>query len=199
MEVILLRHGKTAGNLARRYNGKTDEPLCPEGVAHAHAGGADPGVRTVYVSPLKRAVETAKIKFPNAAHIICDDLREMDFGDFEGRTADEMKDDEAYIAWIESNCKLRCPNGDQIDEFSERVCRAFDAIVRDCIAKGENRLVIVAHGGSLMAILHRYGKPARDYHAWYMDNCCGFRGRIDGAAWDKEQSLVICGALDTLP
>jgi alpha-ribazole phosphatase len=199
MNVILMRHGRTAGNIDRRYNGRTDEPLCAEGIKLAIAGGADPGVRSLYVSPLKRAVETARIKFPNASHVICADLREMDFGDFEGRTADEMADDPAYIAWLDSNCTLRCPNGDQLGEFSDKVCRAFDAIVRLCIDKGERQLVIVAHGGSLMAILSRYGQPTRQYQEWYMDNCCGFRGTIDEAQWASEPLISDCDKFETLP
>jgi alpha-ribazole phosphatase len=198
MEVILVRHGRTAGNLARLYNGRTDEPLCEEGVVHANASGADPGVLKLYVSPLKRARETARIKFPNAAQIIRGGLREMDFGDFEGRSGDEMQDDPAYKKWVESFCTLRCPNGDKIDEYAEGVCAAFDEIVRECIEQGDTRLVIVAHGGTLMSILSRYARPERQYYEWYVDNCCGYRCALDAAKWDSDPVLTDCALFEKL-
>lgn len=198
MEILLIRHGKTAGNLARRYAGRTDEPLCEEGIAHAHDTGIDANVTNLYVSPLKRTLETAKIKFPNAEMIICNDLQEIDFGDFEGRTAAELEQDDAYIRWLESNCTLRCPNGEQMDEFADRVCRAFDTIVQERIVSGEKKLVIVAHGGSLMSILNRYAKPERPYYEWYVDNCCGYRALLDESTWVSTPAITNCELFETL-
>lgn len=198
MDVLLMRHGKTAGNHAKRYVGSTDEPLCDEGIAQARRSGVDTSTLSLFVSPLKRALETAQIKFPNAQMTICADLREMNFGDFEGWTASELEQDAAYIKWLESNCTLRCPNGEQMDEFADRICRAFDTIVSKCIANGDNQLVIVAHGGSLMSILSRYGTPERHYYDWYVDNCCGYRAQLDEASWGSAPTLVNCKKFDTL-
>jgi alpha-ribazole phosphatase len=198
MEVLLIRHGKTAGNIAKRYIGMTDEPLCDEGIAHARLSGIDTGTASLYVSPLKRALETALIKFPNAQMTVCADLREMDFGDFEGRNAADMEHDDVYTKWVESNCMLRCPNGEQMDEFSDRICRAFDIIVRDAIDNGEERLVIVAHGGTIMSILGRYGKPEQHYYEWYVDNCCGYRAQLDESAWPTAPALIQCEKFETL-
>lgn len=198
MQVLLMRHGKTAGNSARRYVGITDEPLCSDGIADAQRSGIDLKTTAVYVSPMKRALETAKIKFPYAQQTVCADLREMDFGDFEGRTADEMKCDPAYVAWVESNCLLPCPNGEGIVDFSERICRAFETIVRECIDNGDEKLVIVAHGGSIMAILSRYTKTDRKYYEWYVNNCCGYRAQLDAIAWHSAPLLTECEMFDTL-
>jgi alpha-ribazole phosphatase len=77
MRILLMRHGMTSANKMRLYNGRTDDPLCAEGAAHALQTGTDPTVRHVYASPMKRAVETARLKFPNAAITVVDDLREM--------------------------------------------------------------------------------------------------------------------------
>lgn len=198
MDILIMRHGKTAGNIARRYNGSTDEPLCEEGIVQARCSGTDANVTNLYVSPLKRTLETAKIKFPNAQMSVCADLREMDFGDFEGRTASELEQDDAYIKWLKSNCTLKCPNGEQMDEFADRICRAFDTIVRECIDNGDKRLFIVAHGGSIMSILSRYGKPERPYYEWYVGNCCGYRAQLDETAWESTPALVNCKMFETL-
>lgn len=105
--VYLIRHGLTEGNRLRRYIGRTDEPLCAAGRAALSAAPLK-GIETVYVSPLLRARETAAILFPHARQIVVDDLREMDFGAFENRSADDMKNDAAYRAWVDGLCEGDC-------------------------------------------------------------------------------------------
>ena len=95
-----------------------DTPLSPEGVRALRPADFSPA--TVYVSPLRRAVQTAQTLFPAAALVTVGDLAEMDFGDFDGRTADEMAEDPAYRAWVEQGCSTRCPNGERRAEFCSR-------------------------------------------------------------------------------
>ena len=99
MTVWLLRHGMTACNAEGRYQGRLDVPLSPEGAKALRAAEFAP--ETVYVSPLRRAVQTAQILFPTSDLETVEDLAEIDFGDFDGRTADEMAGDPAYRAWVE--------------------------------------------------------------------------------------------------
>jgi len=183
MKVLLMRHGKTAGNLQRRYIGRTDEPLCPEGIAHLRATGADPSVRRVYVSPLRRCRETAAIKFPNAEQIVIPGLREMDFGDFEGRCADEMAQDADYRAWLEGNCMGPCPNGESGEGFIRRVASCFDELARACIERGEEDLIIVAHGGTAMSVLWSFAQEKREYYEWGLGNGCYYQAEIEDLTW----------------
>ncbi|MDR0311033.1 MAG: histidine phosphatase family protein, partial [Acidobacteriota bacterium] len=93
MKIILVRHGKTQGNLEKRYIGKTNEPLCADGVEQAAAlfkMGIPPRPDKLISSPYLRCTQTAEILYPDMAHEICDDLRECDFGTFEGKTHDEL-------------------------------------------------------------------------------------------------------------
>jgi len=85
-----MRHGQTPGNSERRYVGALDQPLSEQGRAEALAAGVLPKVKRVYVTTLKRTHETASICFPNAEQVEVEGLQEMDFGDFAGRSADEM-------------------------------------------------------------------------------------------------------------
>lgn len=174
MQVILIRHSMTAGNVLRRYIGRTDEPLSPEGIALAKQAGIDPDVRTVYVSPLQRTQQTAAILFPNALAITVDDLREMDFGDFEGRNFEEMAEDSAYCAWLEGNCLSVCPNGESRSEFSARVCDAFAKIITNAAKQGEETVTLVIHGGTIMAIMERFARPCADYYSYSVKNCTGY-------------------------
>lgn len=178
MELLLLRHAQTAGNLERRYVGRTDEPLCPAGRALAAASGIDPDLGLVYVSPLLRAAETAAIKFPLARQIVLPDLREMDFGVFEYRTADEMAEDTAYTSWVERGCTTPCPGGEGLADFQARTCRGFTKGVEDALNRGLHKLVIVAHGGTVMAIMSRFAHPPRPYFDWAVGNCGGYRATL---------------------
>jgi len=182
--IWLLRHGRTQYNDERRYQGQLDIPLSPAGAAELTAAGFS--CETVYVSPLCRSQQTARIVFPSAAQVVIDDFAEMDFGDFDGRTADEMENDAAYRAWVDGDCTAQCPNGESRALFCERTCAAFEALLDRC---GEDRLVIVAHGGTLRAVMERYALPERDYFDWMSGNGGGYRLDFDAALWRERKKL----------
>lgn len=169
MTVYLIRHGKTQGNALHRYIGRTDEPLCPQGIAEV--GTANPHVTVVYVSALLRTRQTARLLFPNARQEVIPALQEMDFGLFENRSADEMAEDRSYRAWVDGGCLGKCPGGESMAEFSQRVCDGFTQI----LAQQPQDAVFVVHGGTIMSILERFGRPQRSYFDYHVKNCRGFR------------------------
>lgn len=187
-ELILIRHGKTAGNLLGRYIGsRTDEPLCDEG-REGLAGKQMPEVERLYVSPMKRCVETAEILWPGFDRKKMQkvtDLRECDFGDFENKNYKELSENGDYQAWIDSNGTLPFPNGESMDAFKSRCLQAFARIVEEVsgaeqewIASGKTgifRAGIVVHGGTIMAILEQYGYPKAAYFDYQVKNGCGYR------------------------
>lgn len=187
-ELILIRHGKTAGNLLGRYIGsRTDEPLCDEG-REGLAGKQLPEVERLYVSPMKRCVETAEILWPGFDRKKMQkvtDLRECDFGDFENKNYKELSGNGDYQAWIDSNGTLPFPNGESMDAFKSRCLEAFARIAEEVsgaeqewIASGKTgifRAGIVVHGGTIMAILEQYGYPKAAYFDYQVKNGCGYR------------------------
>lgn len=187
-ELILIRHGKTAGNLLGRYIGsRTDESLCDEGREEL-AGKQLPEVERLYVSPMKRCVETAEILWPGFDRKKMQkvtDLRECDFGDFENKNYKELSGNGDYQAWIDSNGTLPFPNGESMDAFKSRCLEAFARIVegvsgaeQEWIASGKTgifRAGIVVHGGTIMAILEQYGYPKAAYFDYQVKNGCGYR------------------------
>lgn len=191
VQLVLIRHGRTPGNDERRYVGIVDQPLSDAGRVQAQAAGRHPEVDRVYVSKLQRTHETAAIMFPNAEQVIVDGIQEMDFGTFAGRSADDMADDPQYRAWVDSECTARCPDGEAQAEFTDRVCAALASLVRQAAERGEHQLVVVAHGGTMMAFLSRYGgDPSKKYWDWLVGNCEGYRIALACCADDIQVASI---------
>jgi alpha-ribazole phosphatase len=190
MEIVLLRHGQTPGSAERRYVGATDEVMDAGGAREAIKSGIFPGVPLIYASPLLRCVQTARIKFPNARIVLCNGLREMNFGLFEGRSAAELEDDKRYRAWVDGDCFGQCPGGEGRIEFSARVCVAFAEIVGETIARRHRYTVVLAHGGTIMAIMERFARPHRPYFSWSAPHCGGFRAVLDEFSWGHAPILT---------
>lgn len=179
MELVLMRHAPTAGNLERRYLGATDEPLCARGEDLARAAGLIPQVDCVFVSPLLRVRQTAAICFPQARRIVFDGLREMDFGRFEGLRFEDLKGDGAYRTWIDGGCTERCPEGEDRAEFVYRTVQAIEQVVALSCARRVPRAIVVAHGGTVMATFATLATPSRDYFDWHVAHCCGWRAHVE--------------------
>ena len=183
MNIWLLRHGRTQFNDERRYQGQLDVPLSPAGAAELRAADFAPEI--VYVSPLQRSQQTARIVFPTARQVVIDDFSEMDFGVFDGRTADEMADDAAYRAWVDGDCTAQCPGGESRAAFCERSCAAFEKLLE----RSSGDLLIVAHGGTLRAVMERYALPEKDYFDWMSGNGGGYLLEFDEALWRERRKL----------
>jgi alpha-ribazole phosphatase len=105
----MIRHGLTEANLEGRYIGTTDLPLCEQGRAsleQLYKSCDYPEVDRVYTSPLKRAVQTAEILYPDSLIEPVDKLRELDFGDFEGKPRTSSNMIRPFRAWISSHWRL---------------------------------------------------------------------------------------------
>ena len=187
MLIYLLRHGLTSYNAEKRYQGQRDIPLSAEGRAQLRRADFSPS--TVYITPLCRTRQTAEVLFPEANLIEVKDLQEMCFGSFEGRNFIEMEHDPDYQAWVAANCESSCPDGERKDDFSDRICRTFAALVDKALADGEEMLVILAHGGTQMAALERYGVPRRSYYRWCAPNAGGFV--LDTRDWAEKRQLYL--------
>ncbi len=167
--VLFIRHGATAGNLEKRYIGRTDEPLCEIGIAQVNElkkQNWQPDV--LFVSPMLRTRQTAELAFPGLEQQIIEDLRETDFGIFEGKTAAELADEPRYQAWVDSLCRAPIPGGEGIDDFKARCCRAFSAAIAPL--PEDTTAAFVVHGGVIMSILEAYAQPKRSFYDHHIGN-----------------------------
>lgn len=184
--VHLIRHGITEGNLLGQYVGRTDLPLAKEGIARLEQQKQQnpyPTAQVYYSSPLQRCLQTMDILYPGVKPIIMDDLRECDFGDWEGKTAKELAAGSNFAEWVESNKAVTPPNGESGGVFMQRVCAAFEKIVESMMRSGNTSAVIVTHGGAIMSILSAYGLPRANFYDWMTEDGCGYSLRITAGLW----------------
>lgn len=157
--ILLARHGETADNRDRRFQGQGPVPLNDLGREQAHALAADVAGRDVgalYASPIPRAAETAGIV---AAAIGLEPvfdarLAETDTGDWTGRLmADvEREDPEGMAAYARAGAGWRFPGGESLTEQTTRVLACLDEIV--AARAGEERpALVVCHRGVIRCVL----------------------------------------------
>lgn len=189
MKIVLIRHGATPGNAERRYVGTTDESLSADGRAGL-CSRVYPSVEQVFISPMKRCAETAALIYPSLDPVMVDDFRECNFGAFEYRSYAELKDVPAYQTWLSSGGTLPFPGGESRAAFSRRCCEAFLKTLQTATAPS---IAIVAHGGTLMAIMERFAIPKKEYYDYQVGNGEGFCGM-----WEENRhSLAACRPLTT--
>ena len=116
MELILIRHLKTLGNEKRQYIGSTDEDLSEQEVLNFKKKckqASYPQVQQVIVSPMKRCIQTAELIYPKNQITQEVLLKECDFGIFEGKTYEELKDRSDYQAWVDSGVRFAFAEGEE--------------------------------------------------------------------------------------
>ena len=175
-EFYLIRHGLTEANIKRRYAGRTDYPLLKEGIKELEKRDYSryAAAQAVFISPLLRCRQSADIIFPEHEKIVIDNLIECDFGDFEDKSADEMKGYEPYRKWVSSGCTLPFPDGEDVEEFKDRCANAMKEIIDICSARGIAKAALVIHGGVIMSIMERLCTTKLEYYSWHPDNGCGY-------------------------
>lgn len=186
MKLLLIRHGATKGNLEHRYVGSTDESLHPDGRKVLEEKKL-PEAEHIYVSPMLRCRETAEILWPKKEQIVVDAFRECEFGEFEYSNYKELSLNPFYQRFIDSMGMSGFPGGEDRNTFQKRCVESFEIIMKEelCREGGksegeieqERSIVIVAHGGTIMALLDYYSCPHRDYYDWQVGNGEGFAAR----------------------
>ena len=190
IKLWLIRHGMTEGNKKARYIGVTDEPLCPEGIEVLHKMDY-PEPDAVYVSPLKRCVQTAAILFPGEPVHIIEELSECDFGEFENKNYKELDGNADYQAWVDSNGMLPFPGGESREEAKRRNLTGFDKAVTRCIRRGISQAALVIHGGTIMNVMEEYAQIPRSFYEWHVKNGGGYEVELDENLWQKNRKELI--------
>ena len=182
MRILLIRHGRTEANERMLYYGRTDLPLSEGGRTDLHAmreKGGYPDITglRVYTSGMLRTEETLEILFGEREHVAVPALREMDFGAFEMRSYEELKDDPDFCLWCEGDNESNVtPGGESGKQSQARAIAGFEELRR----RGEDFL-LVAHGGPIAAIMrHLFPEEGKSWFEWMTGNGKGFWIELNG-------------------
>ena len=174
LRIHLIRHGATDANCAGQYIGcKTDLPLSPEGLNELRILRDDieyPEIERLYSSPLLSCRQTGAVLYPDMDIIPVSDLREYDFGSFEGKTAAELESDPNFIPWTSGKLSAP-PGGEDNSEFIKRLCIGLNKIVIDMANDGVTDAGVIMHGGAIMMLLGVCAVPRHKPVEWTAD--CG--------------------------
>ena len=186
--IHLIRHGAIDETLSGKYIGTTDPPLSDKGkmalkkLAFSHAYPQPP---VVFTSPLKRCTQTCAVLFPERKPLVIADLCECNFGEWEGKTAEELKGSEDFQKWLAGDNSVKPPRGESNADFVRRVCKIFESIVEGLMKTGSTECAIVTHGGVIMTLLAVYGLPQAKPFEWAMENGCGYSVRVTPMLWQR--------------
>jgi len=190
-ELLLVRHGQTDSNLQGRWQGWDGVPLNQQGEWEAaltarRLAQTEEAIAALYASPLRRAWQTAERigEALNLRPVPHDGLKEMNFGRISGITLEEFQErySDLHRRWTDKmDLSFAFPGGEQRAQFFQRVGEAIEGIVE---RHPDQKVSVVAHGGSLRACLVHY-LPA-EFSQWWtyeLGNCSLTRLEVrDGQA-----------------
>lgn len=149
-EVVLMRHGETEWSRDGKHTGHTDVPLTEPGRRQAQAVGAALKERRfalVLTSPLARAAETCRLAGFGDVAEVRDELREWDYGAYEGRTTVEIREEvPGWTLWRDG-----VPDGEKIDEVAARM----DRLIAE-LRSVQGDALLFAHGHVLRVLAARW-------------------------------------------
>lgn len=160
MTIYLIRHGKTNANEKRLYCGSTDISLSETGREELEQLHYDIKNVRFITSGMKRTNETLQILFGDVPFDTDPRFREVDFGIFEMRSYEELKDTPPYQAWLTGDNEANVPpHGESGAQMRERVLAAFSEIREDSC--------IITHGGVIAAIMeHLFADENKNRYEW---------------------------------
>ncbi len=182
MSVWLVRHGDTEWSESGRHTGRTDLPLDLRGEAEAVAVGRlldllvpDPAL--VLTSPLSRAAETCRLAGLGDRAERCDDLVEWDYGEYEGRTTQEIRTERpGWTLWADG-----VPGGESVADVGRRADRVIERA-----REVDGDVVLFSHGHYLRVLAARWvGLPPVGGRLFALG-----AGAVSELGWERETPVV---------
>ena len=178
--LVLVRHGETDWSASGQHTGRTDIPLNENGrrmagtLARRLAGEE---FAAVFTSPRSRALETCRIAGLDRDAIVTDDLREWDYGVYEGRTTDDIRVDEP--GWSVWTAEIR--GGESLGDVGRRVDRVIEAALRF-----EGDVALFGHGHCLRILAARWiGLPPDGGSLLELSTAT-----ISRLGWERERRVI---------
>lgn len=153
--LYLLRHGRTEANC--KFVGSTDLPVAESGfdqLEKTRLSLSQKAISTVFCSPKLRCRQSAERMQLGMDLTLCNEIREIDFGEWEGLSFDEINTGwpEKVAEWSNWSKDFTFPHGENIGDFLARI-ESFKAIIDAC---EEKNILVVAHGGVIRNLICLY-------------------------------------------
>lgn len=188
MKLHLIRHGITNANEKKLYCGQSDIPLSLEGIRQIKELKkyiSYPKGELYISSGLQRTVQTAGIIYnPDYLYNMAE-LQEINFGDFEMKSHEDLKDNPYYNSWINNVEQNRPPGGETKQEFLKRVLFGLDKIKELAKNNNVNNVVAVVHGGTIAVIMEEMFPNYKSFYGWRPDNGRGYSLSFDSSGKAK--------------
>ncbi|MDR7001821.1 histidine phosphatase family protein [Neobacillus niacini] len=168
--IALFRHGLTEANKRKAYLGWKDSPLCLEEMktpVHRIFEG-------YFSSDLHRCLETAKIFFPGSSPKLLKELREINFGEWDGKTYDDLKEDQFYLQWLSDPFLFCPPKGESFQQFQARIQAGWRKMRDEIFLKNLQSCAVVTHGGVIRHLLTKYAPEEKEFWEWQSPHHQGF-------------------------
>ena len=188
-KIVLIRHGITEGNEMHMYYGSTDVSLSERG-KHLLEKQRDEGLYPIsetaqfFTTGMLRTEQTLRIVYGDREHGVIEDLRELDFGEFEMHTYEELNSVPEYQKWITAEDSGKAPpGGESIDSFTERIRRGFDELtIRNELYmlklrnhQKEAMTICICHGGVISGIMdYIWPGEYKNFFEWIPDPGHGY-------------------------
>lgn len=193
-KIHLIRTGKTSTQPGKRYVGQSDVPLCPKGAEMLQEMTNEytyPPAEMVFVSPLSRCVQTAEILYPDTYTEKLDGLMDMNLGEFEGKSFEELREDEAFSRWIKDSFQHTPPGGEDVTAFTQRITDAIREIFIRMMEEKLTNVTVVTHGGVIMTLLAAIGLPKMPLHQWAVENGTGYTLLFTPQMWMRDGAAEV--------
>jgi alpha-ribazole phosphatase len=164
--ITLFRHRLTEANMRKAYLGWTDSPLCVE----SNKNSTDRRYDRYFSSDLMRCYTTAEQLFPRNEITLLENLREMNFGSWEGKTYDDLKGDKQYQLWLTDPFYYSPPNGESFQKFTGRVQTGWKIIVDQLSEQSVDSCAVVTHGGVIRYLLTQFAPFQKDFWDWQVSH-----------------------------
>lgn len=178
IKIYLIRHGKTYCNEKQLYSGKTDVELSESGIEELKEKAEKikyPECDYYFTSGAKRANQTLEILCPNKKYEVLEKLFEYDFGDFELKSYNDLKDKKEYIEWLnDEEGNICCPNGESRRQFKMRIKKGFTELVEHLKNNNIDKALGVTHGGTIGIILEAMYNSSKKFYEWQPKNGDGY-------------------------
>lgn len=201
--IHFIRHAITVANEEGRYIGITESPVSERGrreLMEKTEKMIYPEVDKVYVSPMKRCIATASFIYPQGYARVVPELREMNFGSFEGKKAAELMGRPDYREFLKGGLDNPAPGGgESMRHVVQRCYEGIQFIIEDMMRNNIRSAAVVTHGGIIMNMLSCFGMPKFNPNDLACDFGEGFSVLVTAQMWQTGNAFEILGRLPYQP